>query len=94
MPSRSRRVAGESSAWDAVEEAGLCEQLPLYPDPSDHYAYVRWAELPWPLVGAGYRVVCPADGCHHMEGVVFERFVPAFDAAEAHRVDGLTPDRW
>lgn len=61
------------------------EQIPLFPDPSDHQAFVRMVELPWPLAGFGYVVVCP--GCQDRAGAVHAAYETAHDRALAHRLD-------
>lgn len=61
-------------------------QLALYPEPDEHFAYVKWVELEWPLQGAAYQVVCPADGCHLSGPLVYETFEQAWRVARQHRV--------
>jgi hypothetical protein len=65
---------------------GELRQLPLYPDPFEHQAYVAAVELPWPLEGVGYRVCCPAADCGFMRWAVFADFHAAWRQAAAHRV--------
>lgn len=65
------------------------DQIPLFPDPSDHQAFVRWVGLPWPMVGSAYGVVCP--GCPDFSVALFADYDAARDVALAHRVD---EDAW
>lgn len=60
-------------------------QLPLFPDPMDHQAFVRVVTLPWPMVGVGYGVVCP--GCPEDTGAIYESYDAAWHVALNHRLD-------
>jgi hypothetical protein len=64
-------------------------QLALYPDPDEHFAYVRVVVDEIRDAPVGYRVVCPADGCDLDKGRIFSRFELAWDVARAHRVELL-----
>jgi len=61
------------------------DQLPIFPDPADHQAFVRVVALPWPLVGCGYSVVCP--GCPEHSGAIFADYEAAREGALTHRLD-------
>lgn len=59
------------------------DQLPIFPDPTDHQAFVRWVPLPWPLHGSGFSVVCL--GCPDLSGAIFAEYEAAREAALTHR---------
>ncbi len=59
------------------------ETLPLFPLPDEHQAFVRFVELPWPLEGSGYEVVCPA--CPLGAGLLYETYDAGFTRAYEHR---------
>jgi hypothetical protein len=61
------------------------DQIPLFPDPSDHQAFVRYVGLPWPMVGTAYGVTCP--GCPDFGAALFADYDAARRTALAHRVD-------
>lgn len=63
----------------------LAAQLPLYPDPDEHQAYVAAVDLPFPLDGYGFRIVCPAAECQFMRWGYFAEFHQAWRHALAHR---------
>lgn len=63
----------------------MTQQLPLFPDPSDHQAFVRVVLLPWPLQGCGYSTVCP--GCPESSGAIFGDFEVAREQALTHRLN-------
>lgn len=65
------------------------DQLPLFPDPADHQAFVRVVMLPWPMVGNAYGVVCP--GCLEMPLTLWESYESARRVALTHR---LEEDAW
>lgn len=64
-------------------------QLPMFLSPDDHCAFVRVVELPWPMVGVGYAVVCP--GCPAIDSSLWEDYEGAYRVALAHRSD---QDAW
>jgi hypothetical protein len=61
------------------------DQLPLFPDPSDHQAFVRFVGLPWPMVGMAYGVVCC--GCPDLTSALWADYESARRVALEHRVD-------
>lgn len=67
-------------------------QLALYPDPDEHFAYVRYVtpELYWD--SPAYKVVCPADDCRVFESRLFSTFEQAYAGALEHRRELL--DEW
>lgn len=64
-------------------------QIPLFPDPADHQAFVRYVGLPWPMVGTAYGVVCP--GCPDMTLTLWADYEAARHVALQHRLD---EDAW
>lgn len=79
---------------------GEVVQLPLYPDPYEHQAYVACTDLPWPQEGMAYRIVCPAADCGFMRWALFGEFEAAWRVAAGHRrtveqdpLNGMRRDR-
>lgn len=69
------------------------DKLPLFPDPSDHQAFVRLRVLAWPLQGCGYSVVCP--GCPEFSTAIYAEYEAAREGALTHRLNegSWTPPR-
>lgn len=63
--------------------------IPLFPDPSEHQAFVRFVGLPWPMVGTAYGVVCP--GCPDLTSALWADYESALQVALEHRV---AEDAW
>lgn len=63
----------------------MSDNLPLFPDPSDHQAFVRVVPLPWPLQGSGYCVICL--GCPEFGGALFAEYEAAREGALTHRLN-------
>jgi hypothetical protein len=76
-----RRASPTFTAWSPTM-VGM-DQLPIFPDPTDHQAFVRWVPLPWPLQGSGFSAVCL--GCPGWGGAIFAEYEAAREAALTHR---------
>jgi hypothetical protein len=67
-------------------------QLALYPDPDEHFAYVRVVLDEIRDQPVGYKVICPAADCSLDNGRIFSEFEQAWHGALAHRREFL--DEW
>jgi hypothetical protein len=65
------------------------DQIPMFPDPTDHQAFVRYVGLPWPMVGMAYGVVCP--GCPDLTQALWADYGSAYQVALEHRA---AQDSW
>lgn len=65
------------------------DQIPMFPDPTDHQAFVRYVGLPWPMVGMAYGVVCP--GCPDLTAALWAEYESAYQVALEHRA---AQDSW